>query len=77
MFKREFLNICFQVNAPNGENQKDFNVALRNKIIKQGKFLVNFSWEEDQPFFRLIVANPSSKLADYKALLNELVAISH
>ncbi len=77
MFKREFLNICFQVNAPKGENQKDFNIALRNKIIKQGKFLVNFSWEDDQPFFRLIVANPSSKLSDYQALLNELVAISH
>tara|TARA_R110000868_G_scaffold61524_1_gene186925 strand:- start:38015 stop:39412 length:1398 start_codon:yes stop_codon:yes gene_type:complete len=77
MFKREFLNICFQVNAPNGREQKEFNVALRNKIIKQGKFLVNFSWEEDEPFFRLIVANPSSKLSDYLALLDELVAISH
>tara|TARA_R110000868_G_scaffold180754_1_gene421413 strand:+ start:10065 stop:11474 length:1410 start_codon:yes stop_codon:yes gene_type:complete len=77
MFKRHFLNICFQVNSPNGESQKDFNITLRNKIIKQGKFLVNFSWQGDEPFFRLIVANPASSVDDYLALLDELIAISH
>lgn len=77
IFKPEFLNICFQVIPPNNEEINNFNFKLRNKLIREGKFLVNFSWEGDLPFFRLVVANPQSSYQDYLALLDELVSISH
>lgn len=79
-FEPTFLNICFQVLPQKQTNQKetnDLNLKLRERLLKDGRFMVNFSWDNDTPFFRLVIANPQSQYKDYIAFLDELLAIAH
>ncbi len=58
------LNICFRVlpNDPTGGKEFDlnsYNLALREKLVAEGKFLVNYSTDDDGTiFFRYISSNP-------------------
>src|SRR5690606_37859862 len=58
VYEREFLNICFRVKPPAGKSAREYNLELRNRIAREGKFMVNFSWDGDSPFFRMVIANP-------------------
>ena len=53
----EFMNICFHV-LPKDEYKPDytFNQKLREKVIKRGNFMVNFSEDkENGTYFRLVL----------------------
>lgn len=73
MFTRSFLNVCFRVKPPAGVSARDFNLKLRQHIAREGRFMVNFSWEENEPFFRMVFANPQSTFSDYTNFLDHLV----
>lgn len=80
IFVPTFLNICFQVRPKKNSTQKeinDFNLKLRERLLKDGKFMVNFSWDNDKPFFRLVISNPQSRYEDYIAFFDELLAVAH
>lgn len=80
VFEPSFLNLCFQVKPKDTSDTVEvnkFNLRLRERLLKDGKFMVNFSWDNDMPFFRLVVANPQSQFEDYLAFFEELLSISH
>lgn len=77
VFNRQFLNICFRVKPPQGVSAREHNLKLRQKIARAGRFMVNFSWDGDEPFFRMVIANPQSRYEDYIAFLDELELLSH
>ncbi len=80
VFEPTFLNICFQVLPKKESTQShtnEFNLKLRERLLKDGKYMVNFSWDDDKPFFRLVIANPQSEYEDYIAFLDELLTIAH
>lgn len=71
-----FLNICFQV-LPQDENVNisDFNFALREKLMSRGKFMVNFSRNDQGAFFRLVLSHwqvDMNILKEFLAELNEI-----
>jgi glutamate/tyrosine decarboxylase-like PLP-dependent enzyme len=59
LLKPEFMNICFQVLPSKSEtNIGEFNRAMRERLMKRGKFMVNFSsTPEDGAFFRLVLSH--------------------
>lgn len=59
----EFLNVCFQV-IPKDKSVdiNEFNLNLRFKLMKEGKFMTNFSRTNDGTiFFRHIFANANAE----------------
>ncbi len=55
----EYMNICFQV-LPDGSKIEvgEFNKTLRERLMKRGNFMVNFSsTEKDGAFFRLVLSH--------------------
>lgn len=77
VYEREFLNVCFRVKPPAGKSAREYNLELRNQLAREGKFMVNFSWDGDNPFFRMVIANPQSKFEDYTAFLDHLISVAH
>ena len=57
-YKRQSTNVCFTVIPPDGVDSYKFNYDLREKIVKEGKFLINYAKDEESGlFFRLSFAN--------------------
>lgn len=57
-YKRQSTNVCFSVNPPEGIERYKFNYELRESIVKEGKFLINYAKDEQSGlFFRLSFAN--------------------
>ena len=74
----QFLNVCFQV-LPTEENVdiNKYNFDLRFKLVKEGKYLVNFSsWEDGTVFFRHVFANNVTQKQDLEKVIEEIVALS-
>lgn len=74
----EYLNVCFQV-LPNNKSLEidQFNIDLRFKMVKAGRFLVNFSSDKDGTFyFRLVFANGVTQNEDIKYFIDELLKIA-
>jgi glutamate/tyrosine decarboxylase-like PLP-dependent enzyme len=74
----EYLNVCFQVIPKNKSLEIDqFNIDLRFKMVKQGRFLVNFSSDKDGTFyFRLVFANGVTEKEDIKYFIDELLKLA-
>jgi len=74
----EYLNVCFQVIPKNESLEIDqFNIDLRFKMVKQGRFLVNFSSDKDGTFyFRLVFANGVTEKEDIKYFIDELLKLA-
>ena len=75
------LNICFRYipkylkNKPKGEVDK-FTLAIREKLIKSGKAIVNYSTHDHQPFFRLILVNFDLTWKDLEQFFDDLEEIA-
>ncbi len=53
----QFLNICFRYIPPNQSDINQFNLELRDRLVKSGKSLVNYSYLNGEIIIRLIVVN--------------------
>jgi glutamate/tyrosine decarboxylase-like PLP-dependent enzyme len=69
----KMLNICFQVKTKN--NPSELVKKVREKILQEGLFYVNYSSRRDQTFFRMIIANPDLQEDHTEKLLNRIVEI--
>ena len=74
----EYLNVCFQVKPLNESMEiNQYNLDLRFKMVKMGKFLVNFSSDKDgETYFRFVFANPVTQTEDVEYFLQELVKLA-
>jgi len=74
----EFLNVCFQVIPKTDRDINKFNFDLRFKLVKTGKMLTNFSsFADGTIFFRHVFANNLTTKEDLKALIDEILTLSH
>jgi glutamate/tyrosine decarboxylase-like PLP-dependent enzyme len=72
--KPEFLNVCFQV-IPKDKSVdiNEFNLNLRFKLMKEGRFMTNFSRLDDGTiFFRHIFANSNTESHHIEELIEYL-----
>ena len=75
------VNVCFQVVPVKKEiGRSQLNHKLRKNLVKEAKFLVNFSWRknsyaEPEPFFRLIFNNPRTEKTDLDAFFKRLLEL--
>lgn len=70
---RNSLNVCFQVIPKNGEDINLYNLNLRYKMMKEGKFLTNFSrFADGTIFFRHVFVNSRTTMEDVDNLINYL-----
>ena len=53
----QFLNICFRYIPSNQSDVNQFNLELRDRLVKSGKSLVNYSYLNGEIIIRLIVVN--------------------
>lgn len=74
----DYLNVCFQVLPINRSMEiNQYNLDLRFKMVKLGKFLVNFSSDKDgEIYFRFVFSNPMTKKKDVKFFIDELIKIA-
>ncbi len=64
MAPTQFLNICFRYVPHDQFDINRFNLELRERLVKSGKSLVNYSTLNGQAIVRLVVANPEINQAD-------------
>lgn len=64
MAPTQFFNICFRYVSRDLSNLNQFNLELREKLVKSGKSLVNYAYLKDQVIIRLIVANAEISYRD-------------
>lgn len=74
----EYLNICFQVIPPDTSMEiNQYNLDLRFKMVKTGRFLVNFSSDSDGTiYFRIVFANGVTKKEDLDYFVSELLKMA-
>jgi glutamate/tyrosine decarboxylase-like PLP-dependent enzyme len=71
----ESLNVCYQVLPEDDRNVNEYNYSLRYKMMKQGKFYVNISRNENQLFFRHTLANNQTTPKSLKVYFESLLAL--
>jgi len=72
-----FLNICFRVIPPNGHEEiNTFNYKLRQQLVKDGKFLVNYATAGDDVFFRMVITKTETKEEDLDRLIEEILSLA-
>jgi glutamate/tyrosine decarboxylase-like PLP-dependent enzyme len=78
LFDPKYLNICFQVIPKNKSLEiNQHNLDLRFKLVKEGRFLVNFSSDKDgTTYFRYVLTNASTTMEDLDYFLDELLKLS-
>ena len=72
----QYLNVCFQViPADSSIDINQYNLDLRFKLVKEGKFLSNFSRTGDGTiFFRHIFANSNTQNSNIHDFIEHLLA---
>jgi len=75
MASTQFLNICFRYISDNVSNLNQFNLELREKLVKSGRSLVNYSYLNGQVVIRLVVANPEITRADIDQFFENFLEI--
>lgn len=74
----EYLNVCFQVtpNDPRIDINK-YNYDLRFKLVRSGKYLINYSQNRDGLiFFRMVFANNMTKKEHLDDLVDALLNLA-
>ena len=74
----EYLNVCFQV-IPNNKSLEinQYNIDLRFKLVKAGRFLVNYSSDPDgEIYFRFVFVNSATSREHIDYFLEELLKIA-
>jgi glutamate/tyrosine decarboxylase-like PLP-dependent enzyme len=60
----QFLNICFRYVVNNGADPDHLNLELRDRLVKSGKSLVNYTSLNGNVILRLVLANAEINQAD-------------
>ena len=70
----ESLNVCFQI-QPDSLNKSDwnqFNIRVRQKMLTEGKLMVNYAKIDNKTCIRLITSNFKLKPTDLDFFFSEL-----
>src|SRR5690606_4662973 len=62
LYHYHFLNICFQVLAPEGRCINEYTQEIRQRLVAKGQAMVNYAERPDGTiFFRLVIPNHHTK----------------
>jgi glutamate/tyrosine decarboxylase-like PLP-dependent enzyme len=75
MAPRPFLNICFRYVPSDYSNIDQFNLELRDRLVKSGKSLVNYASLNGKVIIRLILANPEINQADIDQFFDNILEV--
>lgn len=70
---RTSFNVCFRYKVA-GEQSNAFNLALRNRLYKQGKSLVGVAYIGGRLAMRLLIVNPATRRSDIDIFFENVVA---
>lgn len=73
--KPSSLNVCFSLRNAPAEDSVWFQ-RLRQKLMAEGRFMVNIASRERRSFVRLIVVNPDLKMANLRDFLDDLARLA-
>jgi glutamate/tyrosine decarboxylase-like PLP-dependent enzyme len=68
--KPQSINICFRLNGLIRHEEK-----IRNKLLKDGDLMLNYSKNSDGPFFRLAVTRPDLNESDFFHLIDRIIKV--
>jgi len=70
----EFANVCFRVLPPSShEDLNDYNLAIRDRLAKSGRAMINYGYLGDALALRLVLANRLVERADIDELFTRLL----
>ncbi len=70
--ERQSFSVCFRHKSTVGVDANEFNLALREKLRKSGKSMVNYGYLGDNLAIRLITANGELAKEDIELFFNNL-----
>ena len=70
MFEPQFVNVCFRVPGNIVE-------PIRVKLKERGLGMINYSQNEEGPFFRMVVSRPDLEARDHQEILSAIVKTYH
>lgn len=74
VYPRQSTNVCFQVIPENNSNINEFNYKLRDKIVKHGKYLINYAKDDKVGlYFRLSFANFNTTKEHMQSFFKDLL----
>ncbi len=77
VFPRQSVNICFQcVPSRQSQDANALTLQVRDVLMQKGLAMVNYAELNGQAFFRLVICNNQTQLADIEALLKNIEAIA-
>lgn len=71
---RESFNICFRFKAPDA-HVNEFNLALRDRLYRQGVSLVGYGYIDSKVTLRLLITHPNFTRSDVDCFFTNLVAV--
>ena len=71
------LNVCFRYNPTNKPDINDFNLKLRNNLIKRGKSMINYGYMGNEVAIRFVIANPEVERKDIDILVKNILEEAH
>lgn len=66
------INICFRYNLKKGLDEK-----IRNQLLKNGEMMLNYSKDNDGPYFRLAITRPDLTTSDLNILLDKIIKVGN
>ena len=75
MHPTQSVTVCFRY-IPNGNGDfNEFNLRLRDRLIKSGKSMINYSYLDGHIILRLVFVNPEVNTSDVDILFKNLLKI--
>jgi glutamate/tyrosine decarboxylase-like PLP-dependent enzyme len=68
--KPQSINICFRLNGKIRHEER-----IRNKLLKDGDLMLNYSKNSDGPFFRLAITRPDLNESDFMHLIDRIIKV--
>lgn len=71
---RESFNVCFCFKPPDPVPHNDFNLELRNRLLRQGISLVGIAYIDDRLTLRLLITHPDFSRTQVDQFFSSLVS---
>jgi glutamate/tyrosine decarboxylase-like PLP-dependent enzyme len=65
-------NVCFRYRPPGTTSEHEATVRIRERLVRSGRFLINYATLDGQATFRIVLSNPATTEQDLAALLDEI-----
>lgn len=75
MHATQSVTVCFRYIPKENEDCNEFNLMLRDRLIKSGKSMINYSYLKEKVILRLVFVNPEVNKSDVDIFFKNLLKI--